>query len=76
MQEDTSDYYLIRKIKLAVYRITDIGDQIEISMVNEPKKVIFYKILSNAPLTEIEKVKRTIEDEAKMIGIEAVQDRN
>jgi hypothetical protein len=74
--EVISDYYLIRQIKLAVYRITYIGDQIKIWMVNEPGKVVFYKILGVAALSEIEKVKCTIEAEGKLLNLEVKQDRN
>jgi hypothetical protein len=76
MQDVMSDQYLITKIKLAVCRTTDIGDQIEIRMVNNPAKVVLYKILDKASIHEIKKVKQAIEAEAKLFGMETYQDKN
>ena len=45
-------------------------------MVNKSVKVVCYKILGIAPITEIEKIRRTIETEAKMIGLEVLEDKN
>lgn len=73
--EVESDYYIIQKIKLAVYRITNIGDQIKIWMVNEPQKVVFYKISGFAALSEIEKVTRIIEAQAKVNELRVQQDQ-
>jgi hypothetical protein len=72
--EANSDYYLVRQVKLQVYKITDLGDQIKIWMSNGPRKMIKFSTLGNLPATEIEKVSRVIKNKANEMGLEVVQE--